>query len=239
MDLTVVAHQLRSPDNLGAIARVMANFGFSRLVLADPVTHDFRGAERLAVHAEEIVRGLSVAATLEESLKDVVFAVASTSRSDFKRQSTVSPEEGAGLLQEHSARGRVALVLGGEKRGLKDEELNLCQAVVVIPTAGAQPSMNVAQATAVLLHACAARNPPAEAAKVSGARMETVRALEKKMETALLQCGFLNPQAPEHVLRELSRSLIHGQLTQREAELWLSAFEHVRRVTASVAPTGG
>ncbi|MBS1153727.1 MAG: tRNA:Cm32/Um32 methyltransferase, partial [Myxococcaceae bacterium] len=39
MELTVIAHQLRSAENLGAIARLMANFGFSRLILSDPVTH--------------------------------------------------------------------------------------------------------------------------------------------------------------------------------------------------------
>jgi tRNA/rRNA methyltransferase len=62
-----------------------------------------------------------------------------------------------------------------------------------------------------------------------GARLETVQALEKKMGQALLAAGFLNKQAPQHVLKELSRSLVQGHLTQREAELWLSAFEHVRR----------
>ena len=54
MNLTVVAHQLRSAENLGAIARLMANFGFTRLILSEPVTHDFRGAETLAVGAEPV-----------------------------------------------------------------------------------------------------------------------------------------------------------------------------------------
>ena len=46
VNLTVVLHQTRSPDNLGAVARVMANFGFSRLILSDPATYAFRAAER-------------------------------------------------------------------------------------------------------------------------------------------------------------------------------------------------
>ncbi len=33
----------------------MANFGFSELILSDPVTHDFRGAEKLAVGGEPVL----------------------------------------------------------------------------------------------------------------------------------------------------------------------------------------
>ena len=235
MELTVIAHQLRSSENLGAIARLMANFGFSRLILSDPVTHDFRGAETLAIGGEAVLAKMAIARSLDEALTGVVFAIGTTSREQLKRANPLTPEEGVARLIEHSARGPVALVLGGEKRGLDDDELAHCQEVIVIPTPGPQPSMNVSQAAAVLLYLCArpvhpesSRGKPAE-----GAKLGTVMALEEKMQAALLQCGFLNPQSPQHVLRELSRALVRGQLSQREAEIWLSAFEHVRRVTAS------
>lgn len=233
MELLVVAHQLRSPENLGAIARVMANFGFSRLILSDPVTHDFRGAHTLAVGAEAVLEKMAIAGSLDEALSTAVFAIGSTSREQLKRANPLTPEEGVAKLQEHGARGPVALVLGGEKRGLDDDELARCQEVIVIPTPGLQPSMNVAQAAAVLLYLCARSSPEQSRHPVEGAKLGTVKALEEKMQAALLQCGFLNAQAPQHVLRELSRALVRGQLSQREAEIWLSAFEHVRRVTAS------
>jgi tRNA/rRNA methyltransferase len=234
MELTVIAHQLRSSENLGAIARLMANFGFSRLILSDPVTHDFRGAETLAVGAEGVLAKMAIAQSLDEALTGVVFAIGTTSREQLKRANPLTPEEGVARLVEHARRGPVALVLGGEKRGLDDDELAHCQEVIVIPTPGPQPSMNVSQAAAVLLYLCARANtaPPAPVG-IEGAKLGTVKALEEKMQAALLQCGFLNPQSPQHVLRELSRALVRGGLSQREAEIWLSAFEHVRRVTAS------
>jgi tRNA/rRNA methyltransferase len=232
MNLTVVAHQLRSADNLGAIARVMANFGFARLILSDPATHDFRRAGILAVGAEPVLDNVAVAASLDEALRGVVFAVGTTSRTELKRAQALSPEAGMAKLREHSARGPVALVLGGEKRGLDDDELSRCQEVIAIPTSAEQPSMNISQAAAVLLY-LAAREPEPAAQKDPGARLELVHSLEEKMKRALLQSGYLNPQAPEQVLRELSRALVRGDLTQREAEIWLSAFEHLRRATAS------
>ena len=149
-----------------------------------------------------------------------------------KRFTPMTPEEGVAALQTHAARGKVALVLGGEKRGLSDEELAWCHDVVVIPTPGPQPSMNIAQAAGVLSYLVARSQLVPAAAPQAGARLETVHALEKKMREALLAVEFLNPQAPDHVLKELSRTLVRGGLTQREAEIWLAAFEHLRRVTS-------
>jgi tRNA/rRNA methyltransferase len=241
-NLTVVLHQTRSPDNLGAVARVMANFGFLRLILSDPATYAFKSAERLAVKGERVLEGLAVARDLPEALKDCVYAVGTTSRTQIEGRTALTPEEAAGRLAEHSRRGRVALVLGGEQRGLSNEELAFCPDFLVIPTNEMQPSMNLAQAAGVLLYLCsrearapALDTPPAEA--VEGARMGTVNALGERMRQVLLEAQFLNPQAPEHVLRELERSLLRAELTQREAELWLTAFKHMDRKMRGGAPS--
>lgn len=228
----LICHQLRSPDNLGAIARVMANFGLSELILSDPATHDFRGAERLGIKGEAILDTFAVARSLSEALSGVVYAVGTTSRTRLKRFTPLTPEEGIAKLAEHSARGKVALVLGGEKRGLSDEELACCHDVLVIPTPGPQPSMNIAQAAGLLSYLVARSQVERVTPREPGARLETVQALEKVMREALLASEFLNPQAPDNVLKELSRCLVRGALTQREAELWLAAFVHLARVTS-------
>lgn len=227
----VICHQLRSADNLGSIARAMANFGFDRLVLSDPQTHDFRGVERLGVKADSVLERFAVAPTLDEALATCVYAVGTTSRTELKRFRPLSPEEGVARLAQHSARGAVALVLGGEKRGLSDDELSRCHDVIVIPTPGPQPSMNIAQAAAVLLYLCARAEAPA-ASQSPGAPLGLVKRLEAKLREVLTLCEFVNPQAPDQVLRELSRALVRGDLTQREAEVWLAALEHLRRHVA-------
>lgn len=237
--LTVVLHQTRSPDNLGAVARVMANFGFSRLILSDPATYAFRGAERLAVKGEGVLEGMAVARDLPEALTDCVYAIGTTSRTQLKGRTALTPEEGVRRLAQESARGRVALVLGGEQRGLSDEELAHCADVLVIPTSEVQPSMNLAQAAAVLLYLCGregAQAPTSEAPE-PGARMGTLNALGQRMQEVLLSAQFLNPQAPEHVLHELERTLLRARLSQREAELWLTAFKHLERAVKRGAST--
>lgn len=231
--LTLICHQLRSPENLGAIARVMTNFGHARLVLSDPLTHDFRGAEKTAVGAERVLQNVAVAANLREALKGVTYAIGTTSRTSLKRHQPLSVETAMARLTERAVEGPVALVLGGEKRGLSDEELSWVQDVTVIPTSDDQPSMNVAQAAAVLLFAYTrAKRPatPPPRRQDESARLEMVHALEDVMTDVLLRAEFLNPQAPQHTVKDLSRILTRANLSQREAGQWLSAFEHVQRL---------
>ncbi|MBI3185717.1 MAG: RNA methyltransferase [Myxococcales bacterium] len=248
-NLNVVCHQIRSPDNLGAVARLMVNFGFQRLTLSDPGTYAFREAAKMGVGAEPVLEKLQVAPGLGEALAESVYSVGTSSRARLKRRSTIAPEEGARRLAEASARGRVALVLGGEKRGMSDEDLSICQDVISVPTEESQPSMNLAQAAAVLLYLCAREDGRAAAPVVEessplsrgrervrvrvGAPHSLLAEIEQSLGRALLASGFLNPQAPEHALRELLRSLARSGLSRREAEMWLSAARHLQRRCSS------
>jgi len=208
----------------------MANFGFRALRLSDPVTYAFESARKMAVRGDAVLEGMQVARSLPEALEDTVYACGTTSRT-LEGRPPLSPEVAAERLRAHAARGRVALVLGGEKRGLSDAELASCQDYLVIPTSAEQPSMNLAQAAAVLLY-LSARGEPAAQGAPPGARHQTMEALRGQMERALSASGFLNPQAPEHALGELWRTLGRAALSQREAEMWLTAFKHLARAHA-------
>ncbi len=227
----VVCHQLRSPDNLGAVARVMANFGLTELILSDPQTHDFRTAGRLAVKSDGVLANVAVAPSLNEALEGVVYAVGSTSREAVKRQTPLTPEEAVGRLAAHAARGNVALVLGGEKRGLSDDDLSHCHDVLVIPTDDAQPSMNLSHAAAVLLYLCARHDVPAPV-RDGGASGKLLQLLEERLREVLHTAEFFNQQteeATQHALKELSRALVRGGISEREAQVWLSALKHLGR----------
>ena len=212
----------------------MANFGFSTLRLSDPTTYAFSAAEKLAVKGEQVLQGLAVARSLDECLTDCVYACGTSSRSIIKGREVVGPMQAAERLMAEAERGKVALVFGGEKRGLSDEELSLCQDIAVIPTETAQPSMNLSQSAAVMLFLCAREQTRksmsgGQVSPGEGARLGTVAMLEQHLMDVLLSVGFLNSQAPDLIRSELIRSLLRGRLSQREAELWLAAFKQIER----------
>ncbi len=70
----------RNPENLGAIARAMKNFGLQTWSLVDPRTHDFRAARRVAVHSEDILDRPTLVGSLDEATTAAAWVVGTSSR---------------------------------------------------------------------------------------------------------------------------------------------------------------
>ncbi len=221
-EIVFVLHRPRSLDNVGAVARVAKNFGIGRLVLVDPLSYSFDRARKLAVGAEDVLERMFVYRRLDEAIAEATFSVATSSR-QLQRRPSIDPAQ-LGLRVAANA-GPVAIVFGEEKRGLSDAELAPCHEVCRIPTEPDQPSMNLGQSAAVLAYALHAAIVPAAASPAlqRATHAETTAAIAEARR-ALLEAGFLNPQNPELVLSELSRTWERAALTPREAELWRNAL---------------
>ncbi|HEX9244503.1 MAG TPA: TrmH family RNA methyltransferase [Anaeromyxobacter sp.] len=248
-NVLLVLDRPQSADNLGAVARVMKNFGLGRLAVVAPPSWAgpprsggpgtaredvLRRARRLARKAGDVLDAAGVHADLRAALRGVTWACGTSSRSVEGRPS-LSPEELGRELARRSQAGPVAVVFGQERRGLSDAELSLCQAVCAIPTAPAYDSMNLAQAAAVIAWEVARAGgaavalAPGLAAPAEPARHETMEALWERLRAVLGQAGYLNPQNPDHILAELRRLLTRAEPTQREAELCVAAVRALER----------
>lgn len=171
----------RNPLNIGAAARALANFCFSRLTVVAPYTPHWREAKS-AVGAPEILRS----ATISDSLADAVrhcTLVAGTGTLTYRKpeQRVVQLPGLPSLVSEELAHGgRFALVFGPEKHGLTREDLSYCQVLIEIPTDSRQPSMNLGQAVAVCLYELAARTN----ASLNGTKTQPDARIEAPVRTA-------------------------------------------------------
>jgi tRNA/rRNA methyltransferase len=151
----VVLVRPRIAANIGAAARVMRNFGLSRLVLVAPEADvaDPRG-RLLATHAEDILANAQILPEPGDAVADCVLVAGTSARTGglFRRQSVGDSEQIAPLLVEAMAAGPVALVFGPEPNGLTDSELSRCHYLMHIPTDPAHPALNLAQAVAISLY---------------------------------------------------------------------------------------
>jgi len=246
-----VLHRPQSAENLGAVARVMKNFGFARLAVVAPPAWSGapRGggpgtagadvlarARRTARKASDLLDAVEVHRDLRAALGPATWVCGTTSRA-VEGRPWLDPRALGAEVARRSAGGEVALVFGEERRGLSDAELAPCHAICTIPTSPAYDSMNLAQAVAVVAYevAAAARGgagagPPAPAGEP--ARHETVEALWDHARALLSAAGFLNPQNPELILAELRQVLARGEPTQREAELLAGAVRALERIVA-------
>ncbi|HET7753204.1 MAG TPA: TrmH family RNA methyltransferase [Anaeromyxobacteraceae bacterium] len=242
----LVLHRPSSAENIGAVARVLKNFGLSRLDIVAPPSWEgparsggshraredvLARARRTARHASDVLESATVHSDLKAALRDCVWTCGSTSRAPEGRP-RLTPRELGAEVARRSVAGPVAIVLGEERRGLSDSELEPCQAVCTIPTQPAYDSMNLAQAAAVLVYEVSL----ASAATLPGvpgeppARQETVEALWDRVRELFARSNYLNPQNPEHILADWRRLLARAEPTQRETELLVAAARSVLRL---------
>jgi tRNA/rRNA methyltransferase len=246
-NILVVLDRPQSADNLGAVARVLKNFGLARLAVVAPPSwagpprsggpgtarEDVMArARRLARKASDVLDAATIHGDLRAALHGSTWTCGTTSR-EVEGRPRLDPRELGREVARRSAAGPVALVFGQERRGLSDAELTLCHAVCGIPTAPAYDSMNLAQAAAVLAWEVASSGGAGAAAApapADPARHETLEALWDRARALLAAAGFLNPQNPEQVLAELKRLLGRAEPSQREAELCVAAARALERV---------
>jgi tRNA/rRNA methyltransferase len=226
----IVLVRPRNPENLGAIARAMKNLGLEDWAIAELGTHDFGAARRVAVHAEDLLDRPRLVRTLDQAVADCAWVVGTSSRR-VRGKRRLSPGEVAREALERAPAGRTALVFGDERSGLTAAEIDRCHDLSAIPTQGAQPSMNLAQA--VVIYAWELRRAALEAEArpreaPAGATAAELAAVEDALRAALRGAGFL--AGPErNAVRDLVATLRRGRLSRREARLWLAALRTLGR----------
>lgn len=158
----IVLVRPRNPNNIGAVARALANFGFDDLAVVDPYEPIWRET-RSAPGAESIVRKAKRFDTVQAATKGYSWVIGTSSfhQRPFAHQVVALPELNAYV---ENRPGGLVLLFGSERSGLSNAELAACRAVVHIPTNPKTPSMNLAQAVAVVLYGLSiGGNKPAKA----------------------------------------------------------------------------
>lgn len=152
-NVSVILIRPEHPGNVGAVARVMANFGFSRLVLVDPACdpHD-EEARRRAKHAQGVLKESLVVNTLDNVGCDWLVATSGKLGSDYNiPRLPVVPWQLAGRIAGVKGRS-VGIVFGPESSGLSNDELEACDAFVSIPANPKYPILNLSHSVTVVLY---------------------------------------------------------------------------------------
>ncbi len=155
MATRVVVVEAQHPGNLGAVARVMANFRFDDLVLVSPACDPLsRTATARAMGGRSILRRARTLATIDEAVADCELVVATTDESArtvlHHRRVALTPAQF--LERFRGFPGRVALLFGREDNGLPSAAIAKADLLLTIPTAPGAAAMNLSHAAAVVLY---------------------------------------------------------------------------------------
>lgn len=148
----VILDRPQLAENIGAVARVMANFGLSELRLVAP--RDGWPQERAwasASGADWPLDGAKVFDTVEQAIADLQLVLATTARPRETKLPVWTPREAAPELSRAVGQGqRTGVLFGAERAGLQTADIALCQAILTIPIDPRFRSLNLAQAVALV-----------------------------------------------------------------------------------------
>ena len=211
--------------NVGSACRAMANMGIRHLRLAAPniQDRDWREAEKLAVHADDVLANREEFATFEEAVADCVAVVGTTARGGLFRQHVKAPRDLSPEILRLAANGPVAVVFGREDKGLLNEEVAQCTHLLRIPVDAGYTSINLAQAVLIVAYEifAASGSYVAPHEKSAAAPQSVKMALAKNWATALTDIGFMSEKETEHMMQGVHRVFSRGVQTTDDASIML------------------
>ena len=230
----IVLSHTQMGENAGAAARAMKNFGLTDLRLIAPKFEwPNDRAQILASGAGDILERATLYPDAAAGLSGFHLILATTARGRDVVRDILTPEEAARRLRAAAAAGqRTAILFGGERAGLDNDEISLCDALITIPTAPLPQvketeikasSLNLGQAVLLLGYEWlksadvtpASRTRPNLA--IPATRGELIGLFEH-LETELDASGFFFPAIKrEAMVRNLRAMILRSGLTDQQA----------------------
>ena len=211
-------------ENIGSVARAMANGGLYHLRLVAPRDGwPQERAWRAASGADRILDEATVHADVDEAVADLHRVLATCPRPRHVVKPVLTARGGAAELREITGRGlRAGILFGPERAGLDSEDMARADALIRYPLNPAFSSLNLAQAVMVMAYEWWLGDDDTEPRTLM--TNETRVATKAELETFLGHltreldaCGFLRnlPKRPGMV-RNLRHFFERGEVTEQE-----------------------
>ena len=224
----VILDKPQLADNIGSVARVMANFGLQELRLVNP--RDGWPQDRawaMSSGAHWPLEGVKVYDTVAEAVADLKTVYATTARPRETQLPIITPRQCAdgayALAQQHMPTG---LLFGAERAGLETSDIALSHAIVTIPVDPHFHSLNLAQAVNIVLYEWRLKVMDAPNATFTQnmdepAELKYLHGLYGHLEDELEKAGFFfPPEKKESMLRNLRVTLNRARMTEQEIRTW-------------------
>jgi tRNA/rRNA methyltransferase len=223
----LVAPQLG--ENIGAAARVMANFGLPDLRLVSPRDGwPNAAAETMSAGALPGLVQVQVFDSVEQAIAGRTLVLATTARPRGMEKPVIGAREAAERLRSAPS---AAVLFGAERMGLPNEAVTLADAILSFPVDPAFGSLNLAQAVALVAHAHAeahAGGPPERfgVGVDAAAPKEDLLAMLEHFEDELDRAGFFHPAVKREVMvQNLRNAFTRAGWTEQEVRTFRGAIK--------------
>ena len=214
-------------ENIGMVARAMANFGLSELRLVNP--RDGWPNERAnaaASRADHVIEATRVFDDLAGSIADLQYVIATTARQRDMLKDVLNPGEACSIMRQNFNKDiKTGILFGRERWGLHNDEVALADAMVTFPVNPAFASLNIAQAVLLMSYEWM-RSAEGEmvksafrAPKTQVAQKKQLQAFFDHLEGALEDAKYYYPEERrERMTNNLHSIFTHAGLKEQELQ---------------------
>ncbi len=232
----IILDQPQLAENIGSVARVMANFGLDDLRLVSPRNgwpQDRAWAS--ASGADWPLNNAKLFTTVAEAIADLQVVYAATARPRETHLPIYTPRQAATELNTASTSGlKIGLLFGAERAGLETLDIALTNAIVTVPVHPRFRSLNLAQAVALNAYEWRMTVMDQPAAQfldqAPPADQKTMMGLYEHLEGELDTAGFFYPaEKRPSMIRNLRVAMGRARFTDQEVRTFRGVISALTR----------
>lgn len=156
-EIIVIAHNIRSTHNVGAIFRTSEGFGVAKIILSGYTPYPTLPADTRLPHlSRKLTDQIHKTALGAEAIVPFEYQETpdiTTLRAEGYRIVGLEQDKRSVILSDYKTPEKVALLLGEEVEGITLDMRDLCDDLIEIPMVGKKESFNVSVATGIALYA--------------------------------------------------------------------------------------
>jgi len=226
-NISFILHKPQLSENIGACARAMKNFNFSKLIVVNPKpTFPNDKIVATSVGANEIIKKSKLYVNLEPALKNIDILISTTSRFRNKNIKHIKLNE----LNKIDFSKKVAFLFGPEASGLSNNEISFSNYVLQIPSNTKFKSLNlshsliiVAQTIFQLLNI--KKSNYSKSKKIKPASKKNIQSMTNLCIKHLEEINFFKPKEKKPKMLENLRSIFYKMdLSEKETRILSSVF---------------
>ena len=226
-NISFILHKPQLSENIGACARAMKNFNFSKLIVINPKpTFPNDKIVATSVGANEIIKKSKVYESLEPAMKNIDILISTTSRFRNKNIKHINLDE----LNKINFNKKIAFLFGSEASGLSNEEISYANYTMQIPSNPKFKSLNLSHSVIIVAQVVSSliklqKFDFSMSNKIKPANKNDILSMVNLCIKHLEDRNFFKPAEKKPIMLENLRSIFSRlELSEKEIRILSSVF---------------
>ncbi len=226
-NIQFILHKPQLSENIGACARAMKNFGFTKLILVNPKP-SFPNDKIIAtsVGAKEIIKKAKNYSNIKPALNNIDYLISTTSRFRNKNIKHIQLKD----LKKLDLKKKIAFLFGSEASGLSNNDISYSNYVLKIPCNPKFKSLNLSHSLIIVAQYIfelleQKKSIYKKSSKIKIASKKNIKSMVDLCVNHLEEINFFKPiEKKPKMMQNLLSLFYRVELSEKETRILSSVF---------------